>query len=187
MMFVEGKVLKKTDIIKNGVKKEVIFRLPKRSDVKDCMRVINTLVEEGAYLETVDKFTLEQEKQWMEETIKAINENRKVCVFVEYKGRYCGSAEVRRGRQGSSHTGEIGIAIGKELRGFGIGRELLEFVIQLAVDKGIEVMTLRYLIGNNAARDLFKKLGFTEAGNIPKLVKRGDAYYDEIIMYRDFT
>ncbi len=74
------------------------------------------------------------------------------------------------------------IAIDELYRGNHIGEALLSHMIETSRELGCELMTLEVRAGNNTARSLYRKAGFTEAG-----VRRGyyrDNREDAILMNR---
>lgn len=56
------------------------------------------------------------------------------------------------------------VAVHPEFRGTHIGKKLMEALIKLAKDSGIRAMTLEVRKSNYIALNLYKSLGFTEAG-----------------------
>lgn len=60
-------------------------------------------------------------------------------------------------------TGWIGgVGVRPEYRGKGIGRRLMEGVLDAARGRGLETVFLEVIEGNKAAHELYRKLGFTE-------------------------
>jgi ribosomal-protein-alanine N-acetyltransferase len=56
------------------------------------------------------------------------------------------------------------VAVSSRRRGEGVGRRLMEHLMDLARDAGMESMTLEVRVSNAAARHLYKQMGFVEAG-----------------------
>ena len=56
------------------------------------------------------------------------------------------------------------VAVSGRRRKEGIGRLLMEQLMELARDNGMESMTLEVRVSNTAARHLYQQLGFVEAG-----------------------
>jgi len=73
------------------------------------------------------------------------------------------------------------IAVHPDYRHIGIGEKLMRYMMKMAVDMGINRMTLEVRKSNIVAQNLYKKLGFEESG-----IRKG--YYlnnneDAIIMW----
>lgn len=64
------------------------------------------------------------------------------------------------------------VAVRRDERGRGLGRQLMNALIQLAADSGMNWMTLEVRRSNDPARALYKSLGFIEVG-----VRKG--YYED--------
>ena len=58
----------------------------------------------------------------------------------------------------------MNIAVRPDRRGQGYGERITHALIQLAADTGLSFITLEVRRGNDAARSLYKKLGFIEVG-----------------------
>ncbi len=56
------------------------------------------------------------------------------------------------------------VAVSGLRRGEGIGRLLMENLMELARENHMESMTLEVRVSNTAARNLYKQMGFVEAG-----------------------
>ena len=56
------------------------------------------------------------------------------------------------------------VAVSSQRRREGIGRMLMQKLMELARDKDMESMTLEVRVSNAAARHLYEQLGFVEAG-----------------------
>lgn len=56
------------------------------------------------------------------------------------------------------------VAVSSQRRREGIGRLLMEHLMDLAVQNGSGSMTLEVRVSNEAARNLYRQLGFVEAG-----------------------
>jgi ribosomal protein S18 acetylase RimI-like enzyme len=77
-----------------------------------------------------------------------------------------------------------GMYVRPEARRAGVGRRLLEAVIELA-RRHVELIQLSVIAENEAARRLYAGSGFVEFGLEKKALKQGDRYYDEILMAKD--
>lgn len=71
------------------------------------------------------------------------------------------------------------------VRGRGIGKQLLQAALaQAAAWSGVEQISLAVTASNQAALSLYRSCGFVEVGRMPRALKIGAAYYDEITMLR---
>ncbi|HWT75438.1 MAG TPA: GNAT family N-acetyltransferase [Mobilitalea sp.] len=83
------------------------------------------------------------------------------------------------------HKAEFGICISKEYWGHGIGKVLLETIINWADNKEIEKLTLTVVQTNTKAISLYKKYGFTQEGLLVKdRIHKDGNYYNTMIMGR---
>jgi RimJ/RimL family protein N-acetyltransferase len=182
MAFAQGKVIKR--FVLNG--KKVVFRYPKRSDMKDTLKHINSLVEEKAYIAVQRKKRPAQEKRYLEEILQKIRKEDKIMLCVEVDGKFAGTSGItRKAGDARKHVVILGIALGKDFRGMGIGTELLRAMEQLArKEMGARVLELSYFQGNERSKHVYEKLGYKEVGRIPKGVNYYGKYGDEVLMVK---
>lgn len=70
-----------------------------------------------------------------------------------------------------------------QVRGQGAGRQLLDAALRQARSwAGVEQVTLSVTAGNEAAVRLYRSAGFLEAGRMPRALKIGAHYFDELMM-----
>jgi RimJ/RimL family protein N-acetyltransferase len=87
--------------------------------------------------------------------------------------------------QKKAHKGTIwGMYVRPDARGAGIGRRLMEVVIELARHR-VELVQLTVVRDNERARRLYASLGFREYGVEKHALKHNGRYYDEILMAMD--
>jgi len=100
-------------------------------------------------------------------------------------GRLVGSAALGRedGAKVRHKAGIYSVYVAPEVRGRGVGRALLEHVIDRARQVGdIEQLQLAVTTHNAAARGLYAALGFETYGVERHALKVGDTYFDEELM-----
>jgi RimJ/RimL family protein N-acetyltransferase len=91
-------------------------------------------------------------------------------IFVaEADGAIVGQLIVRASRYG---YGEIGMDVAADWRGRGIGTALMHACIHWARDEGLHKLCLEVFPHNEAARALYRKVGFTEEGLRRKQYRR---------------
>ncbi len=105
-----------------------------------------------------------------------------ILAFVD--GEYAGncSFDGRTGSRREKHRAEIGIALLQKFTGFGLGKLMLERLIQRIKELGFEQAELNVVDGNKRAIRLYKSLGFRECGRIPNANKYDDGTYSDDIM-----
>ena len=95
-----------------------------------------------------------------------------------------------RANQGpkESHKGTlVGMYVRPQARNRGVGRRLVEAVIEVARTRGVELLQLAVVSDNEPARRLYARLGFVEYGIEKKSLKQGGRYTDEVLMVKDFS
>ncbi len=86
-----------------------------------------------------------------------------------------------------AHKGAlVSLYVRPQARGIGVGRRLVEAVIDTA-RRHVELVQLTVVTGNEAALRLYSGLGFVQYGLEKKALKQGDRYHDEILMAKDLT
>lgn len=93
---------------------------------------------------------------------------------------------IREGEK-ERHKGLLwGMYVRPDIRNAGVGRQLVEAVIDYARDH-VEVIQLSVVKGNERARRLYAGLGFVEYGIEKNSLKQDGRYYDEILMALDLV
>lgn len=83
------------------------------------------------------------------------------------------------------HSGGVGIMIHRDFQGQGIGRVLMQTLIDMADNwLMLERVELSVFVDNTRAIELYKSLGFEMEGTKRKAVIRSGIYTDEYIMSR---
>lgn len=100
-------------------------------------------------------------------------------VFAGYAGLHVDSQPRR------NHCGSVGILVDVPYQGMGVGRQLLETLLEVA-DNWVMLtrVELTVFTDNDRAIALYRKLGFVEEGLKRFAVKRAGKYADEYIMAR---
>jgi ribosomal protein S18 acetylase RimI-like enzyme len=87
--------------------------------------------------------------------------------------------------QKKAHKGTLwGMYVRPDARRTGIGRRLVEAIIDLARQR-VELIQLTVVRDNEQARRLYTSLGFREYGVEKKALKQDGRYYDEVLMAKD--
>ena len=84
----------------------------------------------------------------------------------------------------SSHVGLFGISLSKDFRGRGLGKKLMELVLEESKKnlKNLRILDLECFANNSIACDLYKSFGFKEYGRLPKGIAYNGDFVDAILM-----
>lgn len=163
--------------------RKFLFRRPKPKDDKQLLQLINSLVEEDAQILVNKRYTLKEEKIWLEDNLKRIKQDRMHLIVVEHKGEIIGSVEVSRGKWRQAHVGTLGINVKRAYRGMGLGRNLTKTAIEIAKkDERIKILQLSVYETNEIAMKLYENFGFRKTAFLPKRISYKNNYVTEIVM-----
>ena len=83
----------------------------------------------------------------------------------EHEGVLVGWADLLvRPRQTTQHTGALGMGVAREFRGQGVGRKLLQAIIERGWEIGLKRIELEVFVDNHRAIRLYESLGFQPEG-----------------------
>ncbi|OGO79244.1 MAG: GNAT family N-acetyltransferase [Clostridiales bacterium GWB2_37_7] len=125
--------------------------------------------------------TVEQEVKIIEDFQRSANQ---VYLIAEIDGNVVGNLSFKaRGRPRISHTGEFGVSVLKEYWGIGIGKHLINSLLEWAREGGIiRKINLRVKEDNLQGIALYKQLGFHEEGKLTRDFHINGKFYDSICM-----
>lgn len=108
-------------------------------------------------------------------------------LLAESNNKIIGVSDIRMKSRIASHIGTFGISMAKDFRGKGIGKKLMQVVIQEAKKNltGIRILELECFASNPTAPLLYKSCGFKEYGRLPKGLSRKGEFIDDILMYKE--
>lgn len=165
-----------------------IIRTVELEDAEALLEISNFVVSEGEYFiivsEELEKSSLEEEREQIQ---KILDNERETLIVAEIDGAVVGSIKIRSNKlKRMSHTGTISMSLGKDYRGLGIGKLLLQAMLDWAEKHPlIEKLSLGVLSTNHRAISLYKSMGFVEEGLLVKEYKiNEDKYVDDILMYK---
>jgi RimJ/RimL family protein N-acetyltransferase len=164
-----------------------IIRAVRIEDAPTLVEVHREVASEREFLITTPEDFMKTVKEQREVIEIILGNDRETMLVAEIEGKIAGwivfsSPAYRR----SAHTGSIGIIIKKEYRNVGIGKLLMQAVLDWATEHPvIEKVCLGVFSTNTRAIAVYKKMGFIEEGRRAKEFKFGDnEYVDDILMYK---
>lgn len=173
---------------RNGV--PYIIRYPKRTDLQKLWRYINELSEEKTFISFQgEEISLEDERKFLNESLKKIKSSDAIVLIVESEGEIVGISDVQKRIRAEKHTALFGISIAQDFRSKGIGKKLMQSILEEVKSKmkDLRIIRLACFAQNSAACGLYKSLGFKEYGKLPGgLLYRGQPQ-DEILMYKEIN
>ena len=160
-------------------KRLVLIRTVKESDAQTYLELGKSIMSENIYSLTKAEeltITLEQERDWI---ISSLENPNHLIVVAELEGKIIGQLNFSNGhKERIAHNGEFGMGVHKNFRGMGIGRLLLEKLIEWCREnETIEKINLCVHQTNDRAIKLYQDLGFKKEGVRMKDLKYSDGTY----------
>ena len=131
--------------------------------------------------------SLADEVEWFSQLYRKVLAGNAVVAVGELDGTYAGHCTVARVGPGPSseaaHVGELGILVHRDRRGRGVGRAMMAHALAQSAGK-FELVRLSVFSSNVRARKLYEEFGFEEVGTLPRAIRRGEVYFDEVLMVK---
>lgn len=165
--------------IQDKLGRTVVLRNAKPEDSAELIKYLKATSAETSYLiREPDEITIneEDEKQFINAKIAA---ERELMLVAFIDGKHIGNcslmsiAPYRR----YSHRCDVAIALYKEYCGCGIGKAMLETILDVAKSVGYEQAELEVMAENKNAIVMYEKLGFKKFGTFPDNMKYDDGSY----------
>ena len=170
--------------IKSG--EQVTIRVPEIIDaqaVLDLKR--NYLINTTTLPLTIDEYPNDVEKE--SSLIEAYKKSKNsVFLIAEINGEFVGNIDLTGSKRSKmDHTGMIGMGIKEQWRNQGLGKILIQSVIDWAkINPVIQIIWLDVYATNEIGYSLYKKMGFEVSGIIKGFFKEGGTYIDKVQMYQ---
>lgn len=159
--------------------RKVVLRPARMGDAESTLRNVNRVGREEIYIMMEEVPGIEVERAWL----SAFDGIRNV-LFVGVAGsEVIGAADCHGGTfPKDRHVGGIGIAIQDGWRGVGLGRRMMERLLEWMRARGFSKAELAVFATNERAIRLYESLGFTREGIRRRHVRIRGEYVDEILM-----
>lgn len=165
--------------IKDKLGRDVLLRAAKTEDASDLIKYLKATSAETPFLiREPDEITITLEKE--ESFIRdKIDSERELMLLAYVDGKHVGNCSLMSlaTYKRYQHRCEVAIALYKEYWGLGIGKAMLEMVLNVATSLGYEQAELEVVAENESAISLYEKLGFKKYGTFPDNMKYPDGSY----------
>lgn len=163
-------------ILKDG--RAAILRSPCVADAEKLLNCSKQCSRETDFLSRYPEewnLTIAQEETWITRLRSSSEKLGIVCYINE---DLAGSCEINfhTGIK-TAHRASIAIALLKDYWNLGVGSAMLAELVNAAQNRGVEIMELDFIAGNDRARRLYEKFGFHIVAEIPKAFKLKDGTY----------
>ena len=151
-------------------------------DLKGIVEIYNSTISGRMVTADTEPVSIEDRIPWFNEH----NSQLRPLWVMEVDGQIAGwlSLQSFYGRPAYKGTVEISIYISEKYRGRGMGEEFLRYAIDNAYRYGVNVF-MAFIFGHNEpSLRLFKKNGFEQWGNYPKIAEMDGIKRDLIILGR---
>jgi RimJ/RimL family protein N-acetyltransferase len=170
---------------KSGKKIQLVE--PTIDRVDDVTRFANKLAREDTFLsfDPGKELVREDEEKWLQNTIEGLSKGKTFFYFALYENKIVGSVDIHRGHSVRDyHIGTVGLMVDVDFRGEGIGKFLLESILNKAAKEGIRTAVLDCFSNNEKALNLYEKVGFIKYGSLPDGLYRKREFADRVHMYK---
>ena len=149
------------------------------NDAKDAARIWNEVVEDGVAFPQ-EEFLTEQSG---DEFFRAQTRTA-VAVYLD-TGKILGLYILHPNNIGRcGHIANASYAVSRGARGLHIGEKLVLDCLAEAKRAGFSIMQFNAVVATNIhALHLYKRLGFTPLGTIPRGFRRKDGHYEDIVVH----
>lgn len=169
--------------IKTKTGLEVLLRSPRADEAAEFLAAMKEIMAQSPYvLSEPDEFNPTVEEQAKLLASYAVHPDR-LWIAPMIDGKFAGGMDFRAGsKRLNSHHGSLGISIASSLRGQGVGRAVMEALIEWAYENPrIETLRLQVFPRNLAAMNLYRSLGFVEEGRELRAIKFADGTYEDLV------
>lgn len=164
---------------KDKLDREVVLRNAETSDAAALIDYLKITAAETPYLIREPEeitITLEQEKSFIESKMDA---ERELLLVASIDGKHIGSCSLMSisPYKRYSHRCGVAIALYQAYCGCGIGRIMMQAILDAAKKAGYEQAELEVISDNKGAIALYRDLGFKKYGSFPSNMKYSDGTY----------
>lgn len=171
----------------------VTIRLLALEDSEQSRTYINQISTEDTYIGfSGEQLTTEEELNYIQDSLKSMSDGDSLHVVAVFEGKIVAMCDARRDlslKKRSAHIAQLGLTVAKDFRGEGLGESILRLTIDLLPTylPTIRLLKLGVFSPNQAGIALYKKLGFTQYGVLPRSILYRGEFVDHILMSRSLN
>ncbi|WP_282936661.1 GNAT family N-acetyltransferase [Paenibacillus sp. RC67] len=159
----------------------MIIRTAAMEDVPSILNIYNeAILNTVATFDTVPR-TLEQQEAWFKQ-----HGERNPIIVAELGGAVVGWASLNpySDRLAYARTSELSLYIHHDFRGQGIGKKLMEGVLEAGKEAGLHTVLSRIVEGNDSSIYIHRNFGFDYIGVMREVGFKFDKMLDVIVMQK---
>jgi RimJ/RimL family protein N-acetyltransferase len=165
--------------VKDKTGQTIVLRNAEESDAEELIRYLKITTGETPFLaKEPDEvtLTLEEEKRFIH---RCMESERELMLIATINGKHVGNCSLMRigANKRYAHRCEIAIALYQEYCGRGIGKIMMNTILDFARNLGYEQAELEVVAGNERAISLYENLGFKKYGAFPDNMKYANGQY----------
>ncbi|WP_346132435.1 GNAT family N-acetyltransferase [Lentzea roselyniae] len=147
--------------------------------------VVHDVVAAGGAVGYHEPPTFERISQWLDDILKQVRDGNAAFATAVVDGVVQAVGLWRRGSTAVfQHRAEIQqIMAHPAARGLGLGKRVVQGLVEHARENGIEIVMLGTRGNNHGAIELYESLGFRECGRMPNAIAVGNERWDDVWMY----
>lgn len=157
------------------------------ADLRDLAGLLVDAVESGAAVSFLAPLTVEEAEAWWRTAVSSADP-RAIFLVARAEARIIGTVQLHPAwAPNQPHRAElVKLLVHRRSRGAGLGARLMEAAEEAAREAGFTLLTLDAKRGGAAER-LYRRLGWTHAGTIPRYALDTDGVtpHDAVILYKD--
>jgi len=163
---------------------DITFRYATINDLPIIVDIYNSTIPSRMVTADIEPVTVDDRLDWFNEH----NPEKRPLWTVEYRGKTCGWVSLQSfyGRPAYNATAEISIYLHENYRGKGLGKKVLNKVIEECPKLEIDTL-LAFIFGHNEPSiRLFSNLGFEKWGFLPEIAKLDGIKRDLVILGKKY-
>jgi L-amino acid N-acyltransferase YncA len=151
------------------------------ADAEALRTIYNREVEETTHTFDLEPRTLSEQQDWIREREGALG-----VLVAEVDGEVAGFASLSpyRPRAAYRTSVENSVYVAESARGAGVGRALMEELIDVATQRGFHTIIARISGGHEASIGLHQACGFTVVGTERQVGRKFGKWLDVVVMQR---